>query len=269
MSKGIYNGAGGVSHKSKKLYIGANGVSHKVKKGYIGIAGQAKQFYTSGFKWSKYTVVSSSSYELKLVSSSNYRHYGVNEDSEFRGYMSYIINNPNYNTLDDYVDMYSSTDRPTVDRSGNIIFTNEKYEDETQCRESADFDRGRGCIPIYYNENMINNKEVFFHVDDTDKRRTMYDFSTGKINWSSGGYDPILYMKNSGPATCFSYSSSDTIYDGGGYSDHICIRKYQPEKVTNYSRGTHIGDVESDNPSAYPSNGRHSDGYWYVFQGEA
>ena len=36
----------------------------------------------------------------------------------------------------------------------------------------------------------------------------------------------------------------------------------------SYSRGSYIGDVESDNPSAYPTNGRHTDGYWYVKQSD-
>ena len=31
-----------------------------------------------------------------------------------------------------------------------------------------------------------------------------------------------------------------------------------------YVQGSYIGQVESDNPSAYPDNGRGSDGYWYV-----
>lgn len=31
-----------------------------------------------------------------------------------------------------------------------------------------------------------------------------------------------------------------------------------------YSKGTYIEDIEAKEENAYPSNGRHSDGYWYV-----
>lgn len=33
-----------------------------------------------------------------------------------------------------------------------------------------------------------------------------------------------------------------------------------------YSQDNYIGQVTSTNPSQYPTNGRHSDGYWYILQ---
>ena len=49
-----------------------------------------------------------------------------------------------------------------------------------------------------------------------------------------------------------------------GYPKFISVTTTQ-QKV----QGDYVGDVNSDNPSAYPNNGEYSDGYWYVFQGEA
>ena len=31
-------------------------------------------------------------------------------------------------------------------------------------------------------------------------------------------------------------------------------------------QGSYISDVTSENASAYPTNGKHTDGYWYVKQ---
>lgn len=33
---------------------------------------------------------------------------------------------------------------------------------------------------------------------------------------------------------------------------------------TSYSRGTYIEDIAGNSESAYPANGKHTDGYWYV-----
>ena len=45
----------------------------------------------------------------------------------------------------------------------------------------------------------------------------------------------------------------------------IALDKDYPLVVREYStyQGSLIGTVESDNPSAYPDNGVHTDGYWY------
>ena len=37
--------------------------------------------------------------------------------------------------------------------------------------------------------------------------------------------------------------------------------------VSGYQCGSYIADVTSETADAYPTNGRHTDGYWYVFQG--
>lgn len=42
--------------------------------------------------------------------------------------------------------------------------------------------------------------------------------------------------------------------------------KYYSEPVIAYSQGTYIEDVIAASENAYPDNGRHTDGYWYVKQ---
>lgn len=40
--------------------------------------------------------------------------------------------------------------------------------------------------------------------------------------------------------------------------------EYRTQYFQEYSKGELIGTVESDDENAYPTNGRHTDGYWYV-----
>ena len=45
------------------------------------------------------------------------------------------------------------------------------------------------------------------------------------------------------------------------------VIKYTPTAKYSYVQGsTSYGTVTSTNPNAYPTNGRHTDGYWYVKQ---
>jgi hypothetical protein len=45
------------------------------------------------------------------------------------------------------------------------------------------------------------------------------------------------------------------------------VIKYTPTAKYSYVQGsTSYGTVTSTNSSAYPTNGRHTDGYWYVKQ---
>lgn len=50
-------------------------------------------------------------------------------------------------------------------------------------------------------------------------------------------------------------------------SSYIWGYAYEPQLKTVYSQGSYIEDVTSDVSNAYPTNGRGSDGYWYVYQG--
>lgn len=51
---------------------------------------------------------------------------------------------------------------------------------------------------------------------------------------------------------------------GGAFKYEYTL--HYSEKVISYSQGTYIEDVTSPDASAYPENGRHTDGYWYVKQ---
>ena len=47
-------------------------------------------------------------------------------------------------------------------------------------------------------------------------------------------------------------------------SPKLTLYDFYPK--ASYSRGDYIEEVTSESEGAYPANGRHTDGYWYVRQ---
>lgn len=103
-----------------------------------------------------------------------------------------------------------------------------------------------------------------------------FDASTGKIGVDkSGGAKSVNYT--AGYNTSYPYYSTDDVYKitgegtynqtstGTRYYEYPALMYYS-ERVTTYTQGTYIEDVTSDNETAYPENGIHTDGYWYVKQ---
>lgn len=87
-------------------------------------------------------------------------------------------------------------------------------------------------------------------------------------DWDEGPRYTIRYTAQAESYASYKiYVSSiiDTAYNGRHMRGNI----YTFVETTVDAAGTYLGTVESENRSAYPSNGKHSDGYWYVYQGEA
>ena len=70
------------------------------------------------------------------------------------------------------------------------------------------------------------------------------------------------------------YKGNPTVkygYHGGlGYTCNYFNAKWHTyaEQTTIYEQGSYIGKVTSANASTFPSNEQHTDGYWYVYQGQ-
>lgn len=94
-----------------------------------------------------------------------------------------------------------------------------------------------------------------------------FDSKTGKITLdlqSSATIGTYTYYPSSGLSSgdIYQYVSHTTA------SNRYNVKGY-PSIVTDkstYSRGTYIEDVVTPIPGAYPDNGKHTDGYWYVKQ---
>ncbi|MGN0995192.1 MAG: hypothetical protein ACI4PD_08685 [Butyricicoccus sp.] len=101
-------------------------------------------------------------------------------------------------------------------------------------------------------------------------RRTLYSgytiTSMGKINVTgSTSEDPPGWANPSSSSTTIDYYYALTIDENDDESPYYYqYRTYSRTAVKEYQKGTYVDTVESADPSAYPENGKHTDGYWYV-----
>lgn len=101
-----------------------------------------------------------------------------------------------------------------------------------------------------------------------------FDSSTGKYTLKSPStgdcYDLTTTNKYYMTGTSTSGSTMDEYSSKGFIISGIGTLKYYTHSSTVTSTtetiGTYISDVTSENSSAYPTNGKHTDGYWYVKQ---
>ena len=134
------------------------------------------------------------------------------------------------------------------------------YNAQIPFYRSMRFDTTNGNISFYEQINLT------FTGDDLSNK------------WASAGYPQYVYDTDGHPFYLNNRMPDGTRggslnYRHSGQDYYIYYRGY-PKFITTTTvqkkvQGDYIGDVNSDNPSAYPNNGEYSDGYWYVFQGEA
>lgn len=88
------------------------------------------------------------------------------------------------------------------------------------------------------------------------------------------------YRSNRGPTLSGNYTDTSVYYDATGSTSAKTIVTYYITGGVNIAYtvdnlvkhyfgdgvGNYITDVTSINPSEYPLNGKHSDGYWYIRQ---
>lgn len=80
------------------------------------------------------------------------------------------------------------------------------------------------------------------------------------LNTSTAKY--FIFGSRSGDSMC--ELSKKYLLDGDKYQLNYYL--YTTTSSNKQVQGTYIEDVTSENASAYPTNGKHTDGYWYVKQ---
>lgn len=219
MAKAIYVGVSGVARKVKQPFIGVSNVARKVKSGYIGVGGVARQFFTCEYKWKKYKVVTTTSYEavewrtgaeywdIRPSGRSHHKYGGLNNINNSTGkFISLGIKEYDY----DYEE----------ERYGD---TPPRYWLVDDAHEIHGIPEGRWKLDVVLDYQSITETDYLF-------------YNTVNLD---GHYDPLLV-------------------DYG--------KLYKTTKSTTNSRGDYVGDVFSSISNAYPTNGIHTDGYWYVKQ---
>lgn len=242
MAKAFYFGRAGVARKNNGAHVGIGGVARKVTSGYFGIDGVARQFHSS-YVWKKYNVNHQWNYKL------------MHQSSDDGG------NIADYNRLE----FWSDTTKPT-------ITTNWFLGDSLSI--SQDKATGKFTVSNYDKTGTETNSYEYW----SSFKKWVASFDTCKNR-----YQEILYLFNdvSGIARPKLYTTWTDDYDNdynvykilsGSYGPMFI--KYDPNdwNMQVYQAfqenviGSYISDVTSLNPSAYPDNGLHSDGYWYVKQ---
>lgn len=234
MAKVTYIGNGN-SKKVSKIYLGSGNTSHKIKKGYIGdSSGKARLFFSSGYQWQRYSLVTEyvwNRYNLDISYKYTY------DEQKHNGDGSRVVDG------DDYVYL-SHLDQ----KSG-------QYEASSEMRADQAKDDWLPCAICF-----------------TDPATTMYDCYNWEDAGGSGyrlrfKYDQYWTITKEIDRTYYnqgSYidqvtSTSSNTYPNDNYKGNYWYVYSTSRKV----KGSLIDTVENDNENAYPTNGI-SGNYWYV-----
>ena len=240
---------GGTSRKVKQVYIGNGNTARKVVKGYIGVNGIAKQFWPSIYTWIKY--------QVKYTTLTSTTAYGTFRDP---------IHEISWSTTRDSATLYTysnSLSQPSFDANNldNWLFVDGFPTASTIRSETITYDdpniyqtRGPSVMAGYI------DPDYKYSVNDRDKTGYgNYDVSIGLIS-DNEARENLAAGKAEFVVAQLTWSSFAGEWASGGN-----IYRY---RIAETPEMTEIETVESDNPNAYPENGRHSDGYWYVLQPE-
>lgn len=241
MAHETYIGVNNIAQNVNKIWVGNNGVAKKVKRGYIGDAnGIARLFFNNSYVWNRYKLITTTTYKwdrYDIVNKLTKTDWSYVGGCPIAGNSPVSIWYDAEMTREDYV-YFSKSYMPcyTQNSGGGSSIVNSRGE--------------RDSIKAYKGYVYCKNKDGYY-----DNR---YQDVSGSTNMN-----PPLYLPQEGAGTKRGSVSSTTFqYPSNGKSGNYWYI-YTGSNVS-YSQGSYIGQVESDNPSAYPDNGRGSDGYWYV-----
>ena len=264
MAKGIYWG-GGTSRKVKRVYLGVGGVSHKIKKGYIGDeTGKARLFYSSGRIWKKYTVKTQYNWnrynigtvQSVVAGSSRYTIPGsrgyYNNWNVFGG-TNYTFSNGLY-----YLTFYRTIQGPGRYTPGSQ-WASSKYGLGDGYAYALPASQGINAGSTWMVETRDREDSYFAIGEAHDGVR--WDIEAGFYHLPGDHFYTVTQGQGSFNGTVSSFSQNT--YPQNGQSGSYWYVYQNSSRV----QGDYVADIEAD-PSTYPSNGEHSDGYWYVLQPE-
>lgn len=248
MAKNIYIGVDNVARKVKQPYIGIDNIARKVKSGFIGVDNVARQFF-AGYVWKKYNVSQQWNYKMTYTD--------TDRPKKADYYRLHFPENPQLYTSSTVLEAYqwyrSRYDVSfTIDQSTGY-FVPQNYVNKTGVAPQK-IGSSSVTTGALYELGFRNATYVTMAIMN---RHNLGDVATFKSDWrdddddiwrsiqvNSGNYGALMMREVPGD-----------IY-------HIQVFQAYSEAV----QGAYVGDVTSSDPNAYPTNGIHSDGYWYVKQ---
>ena len=251
MAKAQYIGVGGIARKVSGEYVGVSGIARKVKSGYIGVSGVARQFFLGEFTWKKYTVryENTSTVEtyktIPLVESDKWDFYlSMNRPNVWYGSEASYGRWRGYNETgycDDTVCMCVSASAMSSNR--NSRYANTRY--------GYNYTSTTYCVFV---PGVIDAKVTRTIDTETGTYRNRVDLTCEELMQGT------LHMR---PGETTSYSENGMFTSCAILGPTaVDIRRLKPVGSINQ----YVSDVTSENENAYPENGIHTDGYWYVKQ---
>ena len=246
-----------VARKVKRQHMGVNGVARKVKRGLVGVNGVARQFFAAVPTWKKYKT--NVAYTLGCDATVNEvadtckAGFHISKVYGFWPYFQCIVSgkgNPaNFVSLNQSTGKVKWTNngafRAWSESSGGWSpSVREQGSDSDQDYNSVVFFHTMGHSGKKYDVDYYSVYATYMHDESTEK--TCYI----SLAWACSSPDD---EQNELWATVLYYTSPK-----------LTLYHFYPK--ASYSRGDYIGEVTSESEGAYPANGRHTDGYWYVRQ---
>lgn len=118
---------------------------------------------------------------------------------------------------------------------------------------------GKTIASMEYSPKMYPQEFTYLEFKEADFLYPRVKFINPSSDWAQGDYVPdpdLIYM---------AYGTGGTI--GGQPNPELVVGIPCYTSSYSYSAGSYIKDVTSSASDTYPVNGRHSDGYWYVYVG--
>lgn len=235
-----YFGIGDKARGANKIYLGVDGVAREVKKMYLGVDGKARLVYPNN-TWKKYTTNEVLTYyweKWKLAYNFTKESKSV---SRIKIYFNTMYNmytsGPSINTNTAETDAwFSFTSGPTGPVAGSQVQTS-RYVEEYSLSE---------------------NTTVVWYLSVKGSGYTQYR------EYSGTEYTISKTAKKGSTSYGEVSSTIQSKYPTNGQSGSYWYVYDRNE--TSYSQGSYIEDVYSADPNAYPVNGKHTDGYWYIKQ---
>lgn len=267
MAHKVYIGnESGLSKNVGKIYLGdTGGISRKVKKGYIGdIEGKARLFFTSDLKWAKYE---------SIFHEREYNYQWKRYDTVSGWTLSYGTSGRSYLRYGDiggyvYTRVRATASGPTY--SGSLRITESNYGSlDVKMEDSDTPPQGpggwSGSATGHFMDDVALERVsgVVEDLDSVTNPNTIIATYTGKkvqsdCNWATSKTDSYTFVYSTNKSNW-----PDEDYEGDYYYEYVPNGGYYTEEY--YSKGDFIGYVEAPE-GTYPTNGRASDGYWYVLQ---
>ena len=261
MAKAHYIGVGGIARKVSGEYVGVSGIARKVKSGYIGVSGVARQFFPGITTWSRYTIVNASTITRNILHTYTYvGTYSLNASGSW--YLATAGSGVNLVVTDD-----GKVKSINSSGTGGFNFRTVNEHIDTLINDNED-SVNVGYARYFY----LGPQSGFSYISHTDSDSGYWEYVM----------DPqyVYYSGSSlyGASICFRDPSNPKNGLSSGYTHHTFSRfrlgttdaatdsLYKLLVNVKFDRGDYVDQVTSENPNAYPTNGKHTDGYWYVKQ---